>query len=456
MIREKRFYKTLFRLALPSAFQSFLSLLVVMADNIMISRFDPDNALAAVSQVNSVSTFVIAMLMGIGSGGIVLISQYWGKRDTSAIKPICGMVSLFSSFLALLVIALVLIIPRPVLSLVLDPKETVLTDIAVKYFRIVCLSYLPTAITGSLVSVLKGVEVVKMTLYATVFSLVTNISLNYILIFGKLGLPSMGVEGAAIATVCARLVEMTVVMVYCFKVQKNVELRLRDMVRTKAWAVRDYFRFGAPIALGDTQWALVGMLKAAMIGYLGKTMISAINITDTMCNLATMFTFAMADAACVVIGKSVGAGDYRRTRQESNTIQVLFALFGFVMCTVVFLLRKPFIGLYGAADDIASLASTLVAIAAVTLLGTTYHAACFRGINRGSGDGNFVVLVDLICGWGIVLPLTFLCAFVFKAPLPVIFLCTRIDQCFKWLIAFLRLKGNRWIRNVTRERTENA
>ena len=456
MIREKRFYKTLFRLALPSAFQSFLSLLVVMADNIMISRFDPDNALAAVSQVNSVSTFVISMLMGIGAGGIVLISQYWGKRDKQAIKPICGMVCLSSMMLALLVITLVQCLPRTVLSLVLDPEETVLTDIAVKYFRVVCLSYLPTAITGSLVAVLKGVEVVKMTLYATVLSLLTNISLNYILIFGKLGLPQMGVEGAALATVIARVVELCVVAFYAFRVQKNVDLRVGDMFHTRRWAFRDYFRFGAPVALGDTQWALVGMLKAAMIGYLGKTMISAINITDTMCNLATMFTFAMADAACVVIGKSVGAGDYKRTRKESNTIQVLFALFGFVMCFIVFVLRKPFISLYGAAEDISTLASTLVAIAAVTLLGTTYHAACFRGINRGAGDGNFVVLIDLICGWLIVLPLTFLAAFVFKAPLPVIFLFTRIDQCFKWLIAFLRLKGSKWIRNVTRSSAEAA
>jgi Na+-driven multidrug efflux pump len=122
----------------------------------------------------------------------------------------------------------------------------------------------------------------------------------------------------------------------------------------------------------------------------------------------------------------------------------------------VFVLRKPFISLYGAAEDISTLASTLVAIAAVTLLGTTYHAACFRGINRGAGDGNFVVLIDLICGWLIVLPLTFLAAFVFKAPLPVIFLFTRIDQCFKWLIAFLRLKGSKWIRNVTRSSAEAA
>lgn len=456
MIREKQFYKTLFRLALPSAFQSFLSLLVVMADNIMISRFDPENALAAVSQVNSISTFVISMLMGIGSGGIVLISQYWGKKDKSAIKPICGMVCMFSLLLALLVIAAVELFPQGVLSLVLDPKEAVLTDLAVKYFRIVCLSYLPTALTGSLAAVLKGVEVVKMTLYATITSLITNISLNYILIFGKLGLPSLGVQGAALATVIARLAEMTVVMTYCFKVQKNVDLHPGNMFTTARWAVRDYFKFGAPIALGDTQWALVGMLKAAIIGYVGKTMISAMSITDTMSNLATMFTFAMADAACVVIGKSVGAGNYERTRKESNTIQILFAVFGFVMCGIVFLVRDPFISLYGAAADISALASNLVAIAAVTLLGTTYHAACFRGINRGSGDGNFVVLVDLICGWLIVLPLTYLAAFVFDAPMPIIFLCTRIDQCFKWLIAFIRLKGHKWIRNVTRQKEASA
>jgi Na+-driven multidrug efflux pump len=84
------------------------------------------------------------------------------------------------------------------------------------------------------------------------------------------------------------------------------------------------------------------------------------------------------------------------------------------------------------------------------MLGTTYHAACFTGINRGAGDGKFVVKVDMICGWLVVLPLMFLAAFVFCWPLPIVFLCSRIDQCFKWIIAFFRLRGNKWIRNVTR------
>ena len=115
-----------------------------------------------------------------------------------------------------------------------------------------------------------------------------------------------------------------------------------------------------------------------------------------------------------------------------------------------FLLRRPFVSLYGQQESVVALATKLIAIGAVTLLGTTYHASCFVGINRGAGDSRFVMTVDLICGWLVVLPLTFLAAFVFKLPLPLVYLCTRIDQCFKWIIAFFRLRGNKWMKNVTR------
>ena len=96
----------------------------------------------------------------------------------------------------------------------------------------------------------------------------------------------------------------------------------------------------------------------------------------------------------------------------------------------------------------------MILIGAITMMGTSYHASCFVGINRGAGDNRFVMMVDLICGWLVVLPLTYLAAFVLPLPaavkLPVVFLCTRIDQCFKWIIAFIRLRGKKWIKQVTR------
>ena len=184
------------------------------------------------------------------------------------------------------------------------------------------------------------------------------------------------------------------------------------MTRHRRWAWQDYARYGLPVGLTDAQWALVGMLKMIIIGQMGRMMINAVAVTDMLFNLGTLFTFALAGGAAVVVGKAVGASDYALVRAYSRTIQAMFLLIGLVMSLVVFLLRWPFIGLYGLEAQTAGLAATMAALCAPTLIGTTYHASCFVGINRGAGDSRFVMLVDMICGWLVVLPLAALSAFV--------------------------------------------
>ncbi len=450
MIKDRQFYKTIFRLSLPAAFQSLLSMLVVMADNVMISRYQP-SLLASVSQANSVTTFISAALTGLASGSIVLISQYHGKGDHGSVKRVAAACCTCCLLLAVAALLVIQLFPYAVLSVVINAEEVALTEMALPYFRIVCLSYLPFAVTCAMVGMLKGIEVVRVTLYATLLSLGTNVLFNWVLIHGYWGFPELGAQGAALATVLARVVEMAVVLWYCFKKQQVMPLRPKELLRHQRWAWRDYAKYGLPVGLTDAQWALVGMLKMAIIGHVSEAMMGAMNITDTMMGLGTMFTFALAGGACVVVGKAVGEKDYEKVRAYSHTIQVMFAGIGVVMALVVFLLRVPFVGLYGTGAEVSNLAGQMIAIGAVTLLGTTYHASCFVGINRGAGDSQFVMKVDLICGWLVVLPLTYLAAFRFSAPLPVIFLCTRMDQCFKWIIAFFRLRGKKWIKNVTRE-----
>lgn len=212
-------------------------------------------------------------------------------------------------------------------------------------------------------------------------------------------------------------------------------------------------RYGLPVGLADMQWAMIGLLKAMIVGQLGAVFMTANNIANSMINLGTLFTFALASGACVVVGKAVGAGDTHKAREYSNTIQIMFFAIGLCMAAIVFLVRDPFISLYGSASDpeVAALSRKLIAIVAVTLIGSCYHASCFVGINRGAGDR------PLCCACGYDLRLARRssrkragCLCHFHASLPVVFLCTRIDQCFKWLIALIRLRGNRWIRNVTR------
>ena len=455
MVKDKQFYKTILRLSLPAAFQSAMNLLVVMADNVMVTRTGA-NALSAVSQSNAITTFVTAGLTGLATGAVVLISQYWGKRDEKRIRTVCAVSAAVCLLFALMAVAAVLLFPRALLSLVINKGETAVIDLALEYLPIVCLSYLPLALTSAMVGMLKGVEVVRVTLYTTVLSLFTNIGLNYVLIFGHLGLPALGVRGAALATVIARTAEAAVVWLYLFRVQKALRIRPADLTKGEKWAWTDYAHYGLPVGLTDAQWALVGLLKAVILGQLGRAMIDAATVTDMMMNLGTLFTFALAGGACVVVGKAVGAGDYRRVREYSGTIQVMFAGIGVAMCVVVFLLRRPFVSLYHLEPDTYALAVKMIGICSFTLLGTTYHASCFVGINRGAGDSRFVMLVDLICGWLVVLPLSALAAFVFHWPLAAIYFCTRIDQCFKWIIAFFRLRGDKWIKNVTRSDREAA
>ena len=454
LVRDKEFYRSIFRISLPAAFSALVSFLVVVADDIMVSHSDGGAiAQAAVSQINALTAFFTATLTGLVSGSSVLISQYWGKKDLERIRHIFSIVFLISVFTSFAFVLVAKLLPEPIVRLVMKKDNADATRLALRYFAVVCFSWIPFAVTNSLTGMLRSVEVVRVTLYVSVCSLFMNIGLNYLFIFGcaPVGLPPMGVEGAAIATVITRVIEMLIVCFYTFRVQKVIAIRPRDLLSFHKTLARDYARFGLPVGITDMQWSFIGMLKAAIIGQLTTGFIAANSITNSMMNLGTMFTFALAGGACVMVGKVVGKGDYDTAREYSKTIQVMFAVIGVIMACCVFLLRAPFTRLYGSAADpqVFDLATTMIAIGAATLLGTSYHASCFVGINRGAGDSRFVAKVDMICGWLIVLP-SMMIAVRFNWPLPIVFLMTRIDQCFKWIIAFFRLRGNKWIKNVTR------
>ena len=456
VIRDREFYKTIFRISLPAAFQALVSFLVVVADDIMVSKLSGGaSAQAAVTQVNSLTAFYTATLTGLVSGSSVLIAQYWGKRDMMRIRKVFSIVFWICITTALVFTFVARLFPGAVTGLVISAKETQVSELAREYLRIACLTFLPYAVTTSLIGMLRSIEVVKITLVTTVVALALNISLNALLIFGLCGFPALGVSGAAIATLITRIVEMAMVVAYTFCIQKQLAIKPKNLLEIDRTLARDYARYGLPVGLTDMQWSLIGILKSAIIGQMGVAFMAANSIASSMANLGTMFTFALAGGACVVVGKAVGKGDYDAVREYSKTIQLMFLMIGIAMAALVFALRVPFTRLYGSAKDpeVYSLATTMIAILAFTLIGTSYHASCFIGINRGAGDSRFVAMVDSICGWLIVIPATALCAFVFKAPLPVVFLATRVDQCFKWVIAMLRLRGDKWIRNVTREET---
>jgi len=442
----------LFLIAVPAALQSLISFSAGTVDTIMVGQLG-DEVLAGVAVSNQVNTFLFSLLVGITSGSSVLIAQYWGKKDAATIKNIFSFIFLLCITIGLAATAAALVFPRRIIMLMAGDNEALISA-ALPYFTIVCFSYALFAATTSLAGMLRNVEVVMAALLTSIVSALANVFLNYTFIFGKFGFPALGAFGAGLATAISRVIEFTVIFVYALRIQKKFPLKLGDLFNLKKYIGKEYLKHGVPIAISDSQWAFVGVLKAAIIGHLGTMMVSANAIADTIMGIGYISSGSLAAGAIVVVGKAVGAGDYKKARQYSNTIQIIFACMAVVMASLVFLLRVPIAGLFNVSGEVNALAVSFITIGAFTLLGTLYHAACFVGINRGAGDGRFVLFVDMICGWGVVLPLMFISAYVLMLPFPIVYLVSRIDQCFKWLIAFIRLRGDKWIRNVTVKRPD--
>ncbi len=448
LVRDKRFYLTLLTIALPIAFQNLITFAVNMLDTVMVASMG-DEPMSSVSLANQVTNLMMFFVRGMAGGTAVLISQYWGKKDMVRIKSVMGIGMKLCLLISASATAFIFCFPETVMSLLTN--NAALIDLGADYLRIVCLSYLLVAVSDTMIAMLRCVEVVKVALYVSILSFFLNVGGNYVLIFGKLGFPALGIQGAAIATVFARLVEITVVFIYVRFVDKKLNLRFRELLHGEKVLWLDFFRYGVPIVLGDILWGLVGTVKASIVGRLTTEAVSAYSISEVVLQLATVFLFGLAGGACVVIGKTVGAKRYDLTRTYSKTLQLLFAAVGIVAGLFTFLIRDLAVSFYNVSDVTKALASDALIFGAITIVGTSYAAACFTGINRGAGDSKFVVRTDMICGWGIVIPLTFLAGLVWKLPFPIVYLCTRIDQLVKVVIAFIRLRGNTWIKNVTRD-----
>ena len=449
MVKDKQFYRQILALSLPAAFQSALSLLVVMADNVMVTRTGA-YALSAVAQSNAITTFVTAGLNGLATGAVVLISQYWGKRDMKRIKTICSVAAAACLLFAVLCIIAVRLFPRSLLRLVINAGETQVIDLAMQYLPIVAFSYLPYALTTAMVGMLKGVEVVRVTLYAALLSLISNVIFNYILIFGRFGAPELGVVGAAIGTLAARTLECGIVCVYVFCRDRKLQLRAAELGRSDPALRGDYFRTSVPIVLQAAMWGVLNAIQTAILGHMTASAVAAYSISSTAFLLLKVTSVGACTAASIMVGKQIGSGG-KQLRTMVYTMQLLFVGLGAALGIVLFFLRIPLLRVYRISDETRYLANAFFLIQSVVLLTMSYQMPTNAGILRGGGDTRFALVLDLISFWAIVIPLSYLAAFRWHASPIVVVMLLNSDQVFKCIPAFLRVNRFRWVHSLTRE-----
>ena len=447
-VKDKAFYRSFFSMAAVIAMQNLITYAVNLADNVMIGGYSQD-ALSGVAMVNQIQFLLQMVVMGIGSGITVLGAQYWGKKLSDPIRRITSVGMVLSLMASAAMMAVVYFFPTQTLSILTDEQAVIAEGI--KYIKIICFSYILFGITQIFLAALRSVETVRIGFVVTSIALVFNVVLNYGLIYGRLGFPELGVEGAALATLIARIVEFLIVTLYTLFLDKKIRWKIRDMLHLDKQLFLDYIRVGLPLILSNSIWGLAMSAQTAILGRLGSDTIAANSIATTIFQVVSVVAYGSANASGVVIGKTVGSGDIGLVKAYGTTLQIIYLIIGVISGAVLWSCRDFIISLYSITPETEVLARQFIGILSITIVGTSYQVACLTGIVTGGGDTRFVLINDLIHQWLIVIPSAFLSAFVFQAPIWVTFLCLKSDQILKCFVAVVKVNRYRFIRVLTRE-----
>ena len=270
----------------------------------------------------------------------------------------------------------------------------------------------------------------------------------------------MGIRGAAIATLIARVLELVIVVIYVKGFDKKLKLKLTDYLRSNGDMLKRFVKTSVPVILSSASWGIAMGLQTAILGRLDGA-IGANSISSTVFSIVTVFIYGSSTAAGVALGKMIGehkkaiaegvltSADSREAiKKKARELQMIFIVLGILTSVTLFLLKGVIIGFYDITESTKVLADNFMTVLCVTVFGTSYQMPSLTGIIRAGGETSFVFYNDLIFMWGIVLPASFLSAFVFDFSPLVVFICLKSDQVLKCLVAVFKVNRYRWIKDI--------
>lgn len=444
---EKGFFKTLALLAIPIAFQNLISLGMNLMDTVMLGSLG-EKQISASSLANQPFFIFTLFMFGLCSGACVLTAQYWGKSDTETINRIMALAIKASVLCAILFSAVVLIFPEFVISLYTADRDVI--QLGAQFLRIIGFSYMISAISTTYLYVLRSVENVRLPLLINFTSFVVNTILNWIFIYGKFGIPAMGIRGSATATLCARVLELILALTYAFAFDKTLKLRLRYVLKTDLQLLQDFLRYSAPVVANETMWGLGISLQSVVIGHMGSQQVAGNSIAGVVQRLGCVLIFGIANAAAVIVGKQIGAGNEKKAKAYARTMLILSICLGIASALLLLVIRDPMVGFYRVDPITKEYAREIIAVYAAIIVFQSFNMVNIVGILRGGGDTRFAMAIDITALWAFALPCGALAGLYFKWPLPIVFLLLTSDEVVKFLIGIWRFKTGKWLQNVTR------
>lgn len=446
--KEKKFYMLLLSIALPIAIQNLITFAVSMIDTLMLGSLGEVELSAAAISNNLFFVFMI-LNFGLAGGSNIMISQYWGREDRKSIEKILAIMYRVCIVLSLVFIAIAALIPRQFLSIF--TTDLAVIDAGEHYLRVVSIGYLFYALTNCTIMMLRSVKTVKISMVVYSISLCVNAFFNWVFIFGNLGAPKLGVTGAAIGTVLARIAEFTVILIFMIFFEKKLHLKVKNLLKVDRRMIKDYFRTCTPVVFNEFLWSIGSSMIAVIVGRLGTEVVAANSINSVANQFVTVFIFGVSSATAVIIGNTIGEGKYEKAKEYASTITLLVVILGAVAGGLTYILRPFVINLYNVSDATKAIAMDIMAVSSIIVFFQAMANTTMIGILRGGGDVKFVLVNDVIFMWIVAIPLGFLAAFLWKLPIIAVFFIMRSDEVLKVIMSIMRIVSGKWVKDVTRQ-----
>ena len=443
----KTFYKDLRNVVQPMAIQNLISSAVNSADVIMLGYIS-QTAIAASSLAGNVAFILFMISTGLSSGLVMLGAQYWGKKDTEAIKTLLGIGLRICCSVEIIVACIAAFYPR--ILMLIFTKDSALIAEGCKYLRAASFSYVCLSFSQMFQAGFKSIERVKIVTITSTTSLFLNIGLNAVFIFGLLGVRKMGITGVGIATSIARFIEMVICFIYAGR-QTDVKFSVTCVFRRNKLLTRDFFKYSLPAVGNELVWGSAFAMYSVIMGHLGEDIVAANSVVNTVRQLGSVLCFGMAYGGAIVVGKYMGAGDMAVAERNASRLARV-TIFSGVLGAVLLICLYPVLPYIADLNETAAhYRNILLFINAYSLIGASINTVLICGIFRAGGDSKFGFVADIINMWCVSVPLGLLAAFVFKLPPLWVYFILFLDEFEKMPFVIHHYFKKGWLRNITRD-----
>ncbi len=447
----KQFYLSVLALVIPMALQNLINVGVTAADVIMLGRVG-EKALSGASLAGQVQYIMTLFLFGLTSGATVLTAQYWGKKDIQTIEKVLGLGMKAAVIVTACFMAAALLIPELLLKIFTGDPEVI--SEGVKYLRIVAFSYVFVGITQTYLYIMRSVERVVVATVVYLCSLLCNVAVNAVLIFGLFGFPVMGVKGAAIGTLIARTLELVLVLLYSRFRNREIKFRFRYFWSTESVLVSDFLRYALPVVLNEVMWGLGTAANTAVLGHMGSAAVAANSVAQVARQLATVVTFGLSSAAAIYLGKTIGEKKYDYAREYARRFVLLSLILGIAGGLIVLAAGPIAAAALSLTEAAKGYVKFMFCVMSYFVVGQSFNTTMVVGIFRSGGDTKFGLIMDMSTMWGCSILFGAIAAFLLKCSVPVVYIILMSDEIIKLPITWRRYRSYKWLKDVTREDLE--